>query len=151
MATKLADLFERARQRVEEKRYKKAARDHAAGKPVLVPPKPTRPSPQVKLPAMDEKVIAALGRGNKTILDLQTITGHSKFTLRSALVRLILRGIVVQGPARERPRGKGVDRRGRRQFTFRLVEQPPKPEVEVEVEVEAPAVEAEAPTPEATS
>ena len=81
----------------------------------------------------DAQVLYAIKLGVNTVAEIITATKFSQTTVRLALMRLILRGLVLQVSSTKPADRK--ERRGRRRFTFQAVENPDGPSPEIPAEV----------------
>ena len=123
----LRAYFARAKAKVIEKkeieqakaeRVKTLKEARAKGLPA---PKPIKPKPSVKVvPKAEEQIFEAVKAGINTTEAILQHTGYSIVTVRNGLARLAIRGLIDQGPCIER-----AGQRGRRRFTFFVVEQSP--------------------------
>lgn len=121
----LRAYFARAKAKVIEKKEIEAAKAErvktlkearAKGLPA---PKPIKAVPSIKVvPKAEEQILEAVKAGSSTIEAILQNTGYSIVTVRNALAKLAIRGLIDQGPCIER-----AGQRGRRRFTFFATEQ----------------------------
>ncbi len=75
-------------------------------------------APKARVAVSDDILLKAILEGQRTVTEFKASTQLSRVTVRQALVRLELKGLVKRGPTRQR---KGV---GRPEFTYHPVAVP---------------------------